>query len=135
MKIDFRTKETRLIRFYLIISALIILNLCLFAYARISFAGYWSDRILFWIWVFTTPFIIILCWKKLFTKIYFGLLVIVLILSILPMAIPFFAIFLSASGKGRINNFNLDNNIRIQIVNYANKFITEVVGGGLDRPV
>jgi len=35
------------------------------------------------------------------------------------MAIPFFAIFLSASGKGRINNFNLDNNIRIQIVNYG----------------
>ena len=119
MKIDFRTKETRLIRFYLIISALMILNLCLFVSARMSFAGYWSDRILFWIWVFTTPFIIILCWMKLFTKIYFGLLMITLILSFLPMAVPFFAIFLSASGEGRINHFNLDNNMRIQIVNYG----------------
>jgi len=35
------------------------------------------------------------------------------------MAIPFFAIFLSASGERRINHFNLDNNIRIQIVNYG----------------
>lgn len=51
MKIDFRTKETRLITFYLFISALMILNLCLFVSARMSLAGYWSDRILFWIWV------------------------------------------------------------------------------------
>jgi len=106
-------------RIYLFISALIILNSCLYAFAKMSFAGYWSDRILFWIWIAVTPFIIILYWKKLVTKLYFGFLILCLILSILPMGILFFGIILSGTGSGRLNHFNLENNIRIQTVAYG----------------
>lgn len=53
-----------ILRIYLFISALIILNSCLYAFAKMSFTGYWSDRILFWIWTAVTPFIIILYWKN-----------------------------------------------------------------------
>ncbi|KAA5535881.1 hypothetical protein [Paenimyroides baculatum] len=84
-----------------------------------SFTGYWSDRILFWIWIAVTPFIIILYWKKLVTKLYFGFLILCLILSILPMGILFFGIILSGTGSGRLNHFNLENNIRIQTVAYG----------------
>lgn len=104
---------------YLFISALIILNSCLYVFAKMSFAGYWSDRILFWIWIAVTPFIIILYWKKLIAKLYFGFLILCLILSNLPIGILFFGMILSGTGSGRLNHFNLENNIRIQTVSYS----------------
>lgn len=106
-------------RIYLFISALIILNSCLYAFAKMSFTGYWSDRILFWMWILLTPFVIILSWKKLVAKIYLGFLVICLVLSILPMGIIFFGIILSGTGSGRMNHFDLGNNIRVQTVGYG----------------
>lgn len=111
--------KTILIRFYLFISALIILNVCLYIIAKMSYIGYWSDRVIFWIWLLVTPFFVFGNWKKLWAKIYFWLLLAGLILSILPMALPFFAIILSGSGSGRINHFSLENNIRVQTVGYG----------------
>mgnify|MGYP001021358664 CR=1 FL=1 len=111
--------QKNILRFYLFISVLIILNGCLYAFAKMSFAGYWSDRIVFWIWLILTPFVIIFYWKKLIAKLYLGFLVICLILSILPMGILFFGIILSGTGSGRINHFNLENIIRVQTVGYG----------------
>ena len=111
--------KTILIRFYLFISGFIILNICLYFFARMSFTGYWSDRVIFWIWLLATPVVVISFWKKIGTKIYFWLLVATLILTILPMAIPFFGLILAGSGSGRLNHFNLENNIRIQTVSYG----------------
>ena len=111
--------KTILIRVYLFISGLIILNVCLYSFARMSFAGYWSDRVIFWLWLLTTPIVVFLFWKKIGTKIYFWLLIAGLILTILPMALPFFGILLSGSGSGRLNHFNLENNIRVQTVSYG----------------
>jgi len=108
-----------LLRFYLFISGLIILNVCLYYFARMSFVGYWSDRVIFWLWLLETPIVVFLFWKKIATKIYFWLLVAGLILTILPMALPFFGILLSGSGSGRLNHFNLGNNIRVQTVSYG----------------
>ncbi|RZK53532.1 MAG: hypothetical protein EOO87_12670 [Pedobacter sp.] len=111
--------RTNFLKLYLFVSGLIILNVCLYNFARMSFVGYWSDRVIFWLWLLTTPVVVFLFWKKILTKIYFWLLVIGLILTILPMAIPFFAILLSGSGSGRLNHFNLENDIRIQTVGYG----------------
>lgn len=112
-------KKQILIRVYLFVSALITLDVVLYCFWQMSFTGYWSDRIIFWIWLLLTPVVTFSFWKKLWAKIYFGLLVVGLILSILPMAIPFFGILLSGSGSGRLNHFNLENNIRIQTVGYG----------------
>ncbi|RYG13598.1 MAG: hypothetical protein EOO07_17520 [Chitinophagaceae bacterium] len=87
--------------------------------AKISFTGYWTDRVVFWIWLLATPFVVVRFWKNLGTKIYLWLLIGVLILTILPMAIPFFGLLLAGSGSGRLNHFNLENNIRIQTVAYG----------------
>lgn len=111
--------KTILIRFYFFISGLIILNVCLYLAAKMSFTGYWSDRVIFWIWLLATPVVVFSFWEKIWTKIYFWLLVATLILTILPMAIPFFGLILAGSGSGRLNHFNLENNIRIQTVSYG----------------
>lgn len=108
-----------LLRFYLVVSALMVLNVCFYTAAKMSFAGYWSDRVIFWIWLLATPAVVISFWKIIWAKIYFWLLVAGLILSVLPMALPFFAIILSGSGSGRLNHFGLDNDIRVQTVGYG----------------
>ncbi|RZK69063.1 MAG: hypothetical protein EOO85_23055 [Pedobacter sp.] len=112
-------KKGILIRIYIFISALIVLDVILYYYWQISFTGYWSDRIIFWIWLLATPLFILSFWKKLWIKIYFWLLVAGLVFSIIPMALPFFGILLSGSGSGRLNHFSLDNNIRVQTVGYG----------------
>ncbi|WP_213278013.1 hypothetical protein [Chryseobacterium indologenes] len=55
-----------------------------------SFAGYYIDKIINWLWLLMTIFIIVRFWKKKVIKVYFGLLISGIILSILPMMIPFF---------------------------------------------
>lgn len=40
-------------------------------------------------------------------------------LSNLPIGILFFGIILSGTGSGRLNHFNLENNIRIQTAGYG----------------
>ncbi|SOD18362.1 hypothetical protein [Pedobacter xixiisoli] len=112
-------KKQILIRIYLFISVLVVLNVVLYGFWQMSFVGYWSDRVIFWIWLLLTPVTAFSFWKKLWAKIYFWLLIAGLVLSIVPMAIPFFGILLSASGSGRLNHFNLENNIRVQTVGYG----------------
>ena len=112
-------KKQILIRVYLFISALIVLNVMLFYFWQMSFTGYWSDRVIFWIWLILTPITTFSFWKKLWAKIYFWLLVAGLILTILPMAIPFFGMLLAGSGSGRINHFTLENDLRVQTVGYG----------------
>jgi hypothetical protein len=102
---NMKNKKQILIRVYQFICALIALNVVLYYFWQMSFTGYWSDRIIFWIWLIVTPIVVFLFWKKLWAKIYFWLLVAGLILTILPMAIPFFAIYLSGSGRGRLKHF------------------------------
>lgn len=54
------------------------------------FRGYWTEKIIAWIWLATTPVWIVLFWRSIWTKIYTGILSIALMISILAMAIPFF---------------------------------------------
>jgi len=75
----------------------------MYAISKMSFIGYWTDRILFWIWLFLTPFIIAVFWRKIWTKIYLGLLIIGLILSILPMGIEKDAILITHNLQKKLN--------------------------------
>ncbi|TDG36452.1 hypothetical protein EZJ43_08005 [Pedobacter changchengzhani] len=104
---------------YIIISLLLIANVIGDSIYKLSIAGYWSDRILFWMWFFSTIYIIKIFWKKVLTKIYFGLLITGIILSILPMMIPFFAIVLSTTGGGLHFKKQITPEYRLQIVGYG----------------
>lgn len=104
---------------YLMLAALMVLDICLFAICKMSFAGYWSDRVVFWLWFIATPFVVFCFWKNLAAKIYFWTLVAATIVSMIPMGIFFFGILLSTTGSGRLNHFSLKNNIRVQTVGYG----------------
>ncbi|HNQ26634.1 MAG TPA: hypothetical protein PKL92_01815 [Aquaticitalea sp.] len=105
---------------YLIISLILILDVYSNLYgSRISLAGYWSDRILFWIWIIFTITILVKFRKTIFAKIYFLLIVIGLVLSYLPMRIPLVAIYLSSTGKGLMMKKQLTPEYRFQHTCYS----------------
>ncbi|EDM38109.1 hypothetical protein PBAL39_00802 [Pedobacter sp. BAL39] len=113
------TRKKRHLIIYLITSVLLLANLTADAKFQTSMAGYWGDRALFWLWLFLTIFNLIVFWKNRITKIYLGLLFTGLILSILPMMIPFFAMILSATGKGLLFKTQITPQYRVQIINYS----------------
>ena len=104
---------------YCVLSFLLVANIAGDLFYQISVAGYWSDRILFWLWFFSTIFILIKFWKKLVTKIYFGLLVVGLLLSVIPMMVPFFSIILSSTGEGLHFKKQITPEYRLQVVGYS----------------
>lgn len=103
--------------FYLLLSLLLIADLMVMQKLRISLAGYWSDRLLFWLWAFGTLTCLIVFWKSVFTKIYLALLIAGVVLSILPMMLPFWAITLAVTGLERGDWVNPpEGKYRMQII-------------------
>lgn len=79
-----------------------------------SFAGYYIDKVINWLWLLMTIFIIIRFWKKKVIKVYFGLLISGIILSILPMMIPFFGIIHYFSTIGCEQRIQLNDTYRME---------------------
>jgi len=79
-----------------------------------SFAGYYIDKIINWLWLLMTIFIIVRFWKRKVIKVYFGFLISGIILSILPMMIPFFGIIHYFSTIGCEQRVQLDDTYRIE---------------------
>ncbi|WP_136669266.1 hypothetical protein [Flavobacterium sp. H122] len=104
---------------YLIISFLLFLIFFLFIKSKTTIAGYWSERVLFWIWIIGTAIFCSTFWKYFATKIYAGILFLGIVLSILPMAIPFLAIILSTTGSGLRFNKKINDKYRVQITSYG----------------
>ncbi|HAO28393.1 MAG TPA: hypothetical protein DCQ68_13510 [Chryseobacterium indologenes] len=57
-----------------------------------SFSGYYTDKIINWMWLAMTLLIILRFWRKKVVKAYFAVLIFSVLLSMLPMMIPFFAL-------------------------------------------
>lgn len=115
-----QNKKPRIIlRIYMILSALLVLD-CLLYYSRfISLRGYYSDVVLFWLWFATSYLVIVLFWKKLMAKLLLSGLILALVLSIIPMGIPFYAFILSNTSLGLLIDKNLNKNYQAQIVGYS----------------
>ena len=104
---------------YILVCTLLLTDLILNLRFNITLAGYYSDRILFWIWLTYTLMVIILFWRKTLTKIYFGIFIIGIVLSMIPMGIIFFGAYLSISGKGLIFEKKLTSKYRLQVTSYS----------------
>lgn len=101
-------------------SSIVLLADCLmYFYYQISFAGYYSDIVLFWLWLFTSIIVIVLYWRKIMVKLFFIIMVLALIGSIVPMMIPFYAILLSMTPSGLKFDKQLNTKYRAQIVGYS----------------
>jgi len=103
---------------YLAVSALLLLDLVAALYFKISLAGYWSDRVLFWIWFFYSIYIIIKFWRSKWARRYFYSLLVLVALTMLPMGIIFFGILLSATGEGLLYNKQISDEYssRLQVI-------------------
>lgn len=112
-------KNKILLIFFCVASFLLILDFGLYYNYFISFRGYYSDVILFWLWLILSFSVIIVFWKRILAKVYLGILGVGLVLTIIPMMIPFFALYLSMTSKGLIMEKNMDNQHRAQIVGYS----------------
>ncbi|MFC4162754.1 hypothetical protein ACFOWU_03755 [Epilithonimonas zeae] len=108
-----------ILKIYLVLSILLVSDGVLYYFWKISFAGYYSDVILFWLWILTSFSVIVLFWKKLLAKLLLGTLIVALILSILPMMLPFYTIFFAMTPFGSRMQKDLNQNYRAQIVGYS----------------
>ncbi|MFD2940967.1 hypothetical protein [Flavobacterium notoginsengisoli] len=108
-----------LLRFYLILSLLFVINGLLYYYKEISLRGYYSDAILFWLWLLMSFVIIILFWKKLLAKLFLAAIIVTFALSIIAMMLPFYALINSTTSLGLYINKDLNENYRAQIVGYG----------------
>lgn len=112
-------KPILILRIYLILSLLLAAD-CLFYYFKfISLRGYYSDVVLYWLWFVTTFVVIVIFWKKIMAKLLLTGIIVAIILSILPMMMPFFAWILSTTSLGLLMDKNLNENYRAQIVSYS----------------
>lgn len=112
-------KSTLVLRVYLILSLLLALDCLLYYFKFISLTGYYSDVVLYWLWFVTSFVVIVMFWKKLMAKLLLTGIILTIVLSILPMMIPFYAWILSTTSLGLLIDKNLNENYRAQIVGYS----------------
>jgi len=108
-----------ILRSYLLITLLFALDCLLYYFKEISFRGYYSDVVVFWLWLIMSFVTIIVFWKKLLAKLLLASLIVTLALSIIAMMIPFYAIVLSTTSLGLYKNKDLNEKYRAQIVGYS----------------
>lgn len=111
--------KKKLLLLYLSISFVLTLDCFLYYFKRISLRGYYSDVIVFWLWLFMSFAVIVVFWKKILAKLLFAGLLATLIVSIIPMMIPFYGLILSTTPFGLNMNKNLNEKYRAQIVGYS----------------
>ena len=79
-----------------------------------SYFGYYTDKIINWLWLGFTLIVINRFWKTKAIKIYFFSLLSFLLLSILPMAIPFFGILFYFTTIDDYQQIKLNSEYRIE---------------------
>lgn len=107
-------RDRILILLYLITTLVFLFGVVLSFY-NYSYYGYYTDKIINWIWLGFTVVLISLIWKSKIIKIYFFSLVTSLLLSIVPMAIPFFGILNYFSTNNDYQQMELGKGFRIEI--------------------
>ncbi len=83
-------RKPYLIYLYAFLSAVFGAGVALSFYGY-SYAGYYSDKIIGWIWLLLSLVMAIRFWKKRLTKIAAGSVAVLLLLSLAPMMIPFYS--------------------------------------------
>ncbi|WP_281231642.1 hypothetical protein [Flavobacterium gelatinilyticum] len=107
------------LQIYLLISAFLVINCGLYYFTEISLRGYYSDVVLFWLWLICSFVVIVVFWKKIMAKLLLAGLLVTLAFSIIPMMIPFYALALSTTSLGLYIHSDLNKNYRAQIVSYG----------------
>ena len=102
----------------LLLTVLLAANCIIFYKVQMSLAGYHSDIILFWSWLLTSLFVIVVYWRKMLAKIFLGFLVLIVLGSVLMLGIPLYTLTLSMTSAGVHLKKDLNEKYRAQIVGY-----------------
>ena len=113
------TMKSKIQILYIVITLLLGMDMLAYYLEKISLIGYYSDVLLFWMWLGLTMTVIVIFWKKILAKIMLSGLILGLICSILPMMLPFYTLVLSMSSFGLRMTKDLNENYRAQIVGYS----------------
>ncbi|MEG0696302.1 hypothetical protein [Algoriella sp.] len=106
---------TKLIKTYIIFSIVLFAILLCLNLIGLNIKGKYTYIILAWTWILFTIFIIIKAWKIIYIKIYALILSFLIVLSILPMGIPFFAILSFLFNSNTIQTIKLNDDYKIVI--------------------
>lgn len=114
MKSKFRLdKSVKL--FYIIFSSGFFISFFVLEHFKLQFRGYWTPKVIVWVWLASTLIFIIYFWKHKFAKVYTAVFGGLVVLSILPMAIPFFAILNAITTTDDYQRFTLSDDYRIKL--------------------
>jgi len=108
-----------ILKIYVVISLLLVADMVAYYFYKISGRGYYSDVILCWSWFWGSILVIVLFWKKIGAKLLLAAMTGALVLSFLPMAIPFYALLFSSTSLGLWLDKDLNKSYRAQIVGYS----------------
>jgi len=102
-----------LILFYVIVTSFFLIGIALSFY-DFSYLGYYTDKIVNWFWLGFTFVIVFRFWKKKLIKIFLLTLIAIVLLSIIPMAIPFFGIVHYFTTIGDYQQIQLNSDYRLE---------------------
>ena len=108
-----------ILKMYGVLSALLVTDLVAYFAFKISLKGYFADIILFWLWCLGSFLIVVIFWKRLLAKLFLIGMVSFVLLSMLPMGLPFYALVLSTTPLGLWLSKDLNSSYRGQIVSYS----------------
>ena len=101
---------------YIGLTVVVICQAVMYIAFQISFAGYWTDKLLVWAWLALTPFVVVPRFKHRLAKVYSALLVAILILSMIPFFLPLFAFLTFVTANDRPFYATVSSEYRIQEV-------------------
>lgn len=123
---------------YLLLTMIFSVNIWL-SFNQISFRGYWSDKVLAWLWLLFTVFLLFRYWKLAAMKIYSGLIFITIGLSLLPMGLPFAGMLFFFTMIGDEQRIPLNDDFRLEkevpAVLYAPSILIYKADGLLEKRV
>jgi hypothetical protein len=99
------------------LTIVLVFDLWLIINYSMSIAGYWFETAAMWLWILLTIYLISRNWETELAKAFALLLTILIILSMIPMMIPFLGIINILTLNDRSFTKDLDNGMRIQIRN------------------
>lgn len=82
---------------------------------EISWAGFWTDRIIIWLWLGLSIYMLIHHWRLLTTKVLFSVGLAIIGLSLVPMGIPFIATVAYVSGANLENRMDVDVRYELRV--------------------
>lgn len=119
-------KKSILLYIYSLLSIIFWADVAMSFYGY-SYAGYYSDKIIGWLWLFISLIMIIGFWKKRLTKIVTALSFMLVLLSILPMMVPFYSIVFWFYTINNRQHIMLTNRYRIERTKRSALSMEEVI--------